>query len=331
MVAADPILARGRRAFRQPGAWSRRRLVVAAVVLLVGAIVAGVLGYNLLLRLQHYTTLEAVPPGSTAPVPATRPVILIVFENKSDADILGATDAPYLHDLIARGALGTDYQAIAHPSQPNYLALFSGSPQGVTDDRSHDLSGPSIADQLEAAGKTWRIFAENYPADGCFTGDTHDGGVDGPGQYVRKHNAAISFTAISTSPARCANIQPLSMFTPDAADFIWVVPNMCHVMHECPVAAGDTWLKSFLPPVLDSPAFSPGGHGVVYITFDEGADRSRNNEIVMLALGPAVRPGLRSDIAHSHYSLVRTIETGLGLPCLADACSANTLGEMFQP
>lgn len=331
VATAEPFLARGRRLIRRSVPSSPRRLAAAGVLVLVGAIVAGVLGYNVLLRLQHYTNLEAIPAGSTVPVPATGPVILIVFENKSDTDILPATDAPYLHELIARGALATDYQAIAHPSQPNYLALFSGSPQGVTDDRTHDLSGQTLADQLEAAGKTWRVFAENYPADECFTGDVNDGGVDGPGQYVRKHNAAISFTAISTSPARCANIQPLSRFSPDAADFIWVVPNMCHVMHECPIADGDTWLKSFLPRVLDSPAFAPGGRGVVFITFDEGADRSRNNEVVTLALGPTVRPGLRSDIAHSHYSLLRTIETGLGVPCLADACSANTLGEMFRP
>lgn len=305
--------------------------MAAAALLVLLAIAAALVGYNVLLRVQHYTSLEAVPAGSTLPVPTGRPIILIVFENKSDKDILNAPDARYLQSLVARGALGTDYQAIAHPSQPNYLALFSGSPQGITDDRAHDLTAPSLADQIEAAGKTWRVFAENYPADGCFTGDTHEGGVDGPGQYVRKHNAAISFTAISTSPTRCANIQPLSRFAPDSADFIWVVPNMCHVMHECSIADGDTWLKGFLPSVLDSPAFSPGGHGVVYITFDEGADKSRNNEIVTLVLGPSVRAGMRSDVAHSHFSLLHTIETELGLPCLADACSANTLGEMFMP
>ena len=333
MVTADPSL-RGRLRRVRPldrDRWTRRRAFAALAVLVVVALVGALVGYNVLLRLQHYTSLETVPAGSTLPVPATRPVILIVFENKSDKDVLGATDAPYLNSLIARGALGTDYQAVAHPSQPNYLALFSGSAQGVTDDRDHDLRAPSLADQLEVAGRTWRIFAENYPADGCFTGATHDGGVDGAGQYVRKHNAAMSFTAISGSPTRCANIQPLSRFAPDAADFIWVLPNMCHVMHECPTADGDTWLKTFLPPVLDSPAFAPGGHGVVYITFDEGADKSRNNEIVTLAIGPSVRAGMRSDVAHSHYSLLRTIETGLGLPCLAEACSANTLGEMFQP
>ena len=308
-----------------------RRPLNLLAALVVVATVAGIVGYNILLRQQHDTALETVPAGSTTPVAPTRPVILIVFENKTDKEVLGATDAPYLQSLIARGALAMDYQAVAHPSQPNYLALFSGSTQGVTDDEVHDLTGPTLADQIETAGKTWRVFAENYPAEGCFTGAVHEGGIDGAGEYVRKHNPAISFSGISSSPTRCANIQPLSAFAPGAADFIWVVPNMCHIMHGCPIADGDAWLKTFLPAVLDSAAFSPGGQGIVYITFDEGADKSRNNEIVTLALGPSVRAGLRSTVAHSHYSLLRTIETGLGLPCLADACSANTLGEMLRP
>jgi hypothetical protein len=336
MATADPPVRAGRLRRLPPvrarvAAWTLRRWLAVVAVLVVVALVGGLVGYNVLLRIQHFTTLEAVPAGSTLPVPATRPVILIVFENKSDKDIIGAAEAPYLNGLIAQGALGTDYQAVAHPSQPNYLALFSGSPQGITDDDVHDLSAPTLADQIEAAGKTWRVFAENLPATGCFTGATSQGGPDGAGEYVRKHNAAISFTSISGSPARCANIRPLAEFAPDAADFIWVVPNMCHVMHDCDIAAGDAWLKGFAGRILDSPAFGPGGSGVLYITFDEGADKSRSNEIVTLALGPSIRAGLRSDVAHSHYSLLRTMETGLGLPCLADACTSNTLGEMFRP
>jgi hypothetical protein len=335
MLSPDPSLDRSNRRLRAPDwpwrRWTRRRRLALGAIVVAIAIVAGAAGYQVVLRLQHQTALEDVPAGSTLPVPPTRPVILIVFENKTDKDVLEATDAPYLHGLIARGALATDYQAVAHPSQPNYLALFSGSTQGVIDDEVHDLSARTLADQLGEAGKTWRLFAENYPADGCFTGATHEGGVDGAGLYVRKHNPAISFSQVSGSTGSCANIQPLSRFTPDAADFIWVVPNMCNVMHDCPIAAGDHWLATFLPPVLDSAAFRPGGHGVVYITFDEGADKSRNNEIVTLALGPDVAAGTRSNVAHTHYSMLRTIETGLGLPCLAEACSANTLGEMFRP
>jgi acid phosphatase len=311
--------------------WSRRRRLAIGAAFVAVALVGGLVGYNILLRIQHFTALEPVPQGSTLPVPATRPVILIVFENKTDKDIIGAAEAPFLNGLMSQGALAADYQAVAHPSQPNYLALFSGSTQSVIDDDVHDLSAPTLADQLEAAGRTWRVFAENLPAAGCFTGATSQGGPDGPGVYVRKHNPAISFTSISGSAERCANIRPLADFTPDAADFIWVIPNMCHIMHDCAIADGDAWLKSFAGRILASPAFGPGGNGVLFITFDEGADKSRSNEIVTIARGPAIRPGFRSEVAHSHYSLLHTIQSGFGLPCLADSCTSNTLGEMFQP
>ena len=66
----------------------------------------------------------------------------------------------------------------------------------MTDDKPHDLTAPSLADQLEAAGFSWRVYAENYPG-GCFTGPTSLDGADGKGDYRRKHNPAISFTAIS--------------------------------------------------------------------------------------------------------------------------------------
>lgn len=307
----------------------RGRLSVALLAIVVIGIGA-VTGWQIWQRQTHVTQFEPVPPGSTLPVPPQAPIVVIMLENKSEADIHSATDAPYLHRLLASGAELTDYQAVAHPSQPNYLALFSGSPQGVYDDDVHDLDAPTLGDQLVSAGRTWRIFAENDPGS-CFSGATASGGPDGDGTYVRKHVAAISFRSIAGSPTQCANIQPLSSFSPDAADFIWVVPNLCHDMHDCAIATGDQWLASFVPRILDSTAFQAGGHGLLVVTFDEREGSDRNDEIVTVLIGPDVPAGTTSDVAHTHYSLLRTIETSLGVPCLAEACNANTLGEVFRP
>jgi hypothetical protein len=43
-----------------------------------------------------------------------------------------------------------------------------------------------------------------------------------------------------------------------------------------------------------------------------------------------VVPGTRSSLPHSHYSLLRTVQDGFGLDCLALSCQANTLGEFFR-
>ena len=294
----------------------------------IAAVLAGA-GLLLVRRAQHLTALEAVPVGSTLAVRPFSHVFLIVLENKSEPDIIGSPNAPYLNSLIEQYGLAADYQGVAHPSQPNYLAIFSGSTQEVFDDDVHDISAPSIADQLEAVGRTWRVFAENLPAEPCFTGASAADGPEGAGLYVRKHNPAVSFVSISGSTDRCENIQPLSAFDPAAADFQLIVPNMCHTMHDCPVADGDRWLRDFVPKVLGSSAWK--SDGVLFITFDEGAEKSRQNEVPSLVIAPDVAPGLRSGIAHNHYSLLRTIQTGLGVPCLAESCNANTMGEFFRP
>ena len=65
--------------------------------------------------------------------------------------------------LADRGALATHYYALAHPSLPNYLALTTGSTQGVTSDcNSCDNSAPSLRRQLEAA-IPWKAHFESIP------------------------------------------------------------------------------------------------------------------------------------------------------------------------
>jgi hypothetical protein len=257
-------------------------------------------------------------------VPAFAHVYLIVMENHGLSGILGNAAAPYLNSLIARYGLAADYRAVAHPSEPNYLALFSGSTQGVTDDGVHNIAAGTLADQLDAAGRTWRVFAQNVPPD-CFQGYSASGGPDGPGTYARKHEPAISFTGISDNAARCANITDFAHFDPASADYELIIPNTCNDMHDCGVAQGDRFLATFVPRILDSTAWQQGG--VLFITWDEG---SGSEPVATLVIAPGVPAGLRSSVPHDHYSLLRTIEDGWGLPCLAHACSANAMAEFFR-
>lgn len=257
---------------------------------------------------------------------AARHVWLIVLENKDYASIVDSADAPYLTSLAHQYALATNYHAVAHPSQPNYLALFSGSTQGITDDKVHDLDAPNLADQLEAAGLSWRVYAENVPP-GCFAGSTADGGADGAGNYARKHNPAISFTSISGTAARCANITDFTHFDPAAANFSLIVPNQCHDMHDCPVAEGDAWLRSFLPRITGSPAYDDDG--IVLVTFDEEHGKGEGNLVATLAISPSIAEGTRSGARYDHYSMLRTIQDHFGLSCLGSSCSAQPMTDLL--
>jgi len=254
---------------------------------------------------------------------------LIVLENHGSASIVGNPQAPYLNGLIASYGLATDYTAVAHPSQPDYLALVSGSTWDVQDDASHDLSGQTLFDQIEQHGRTWHVYEQDYPG-GCFTGAQASGPVDLvglPGAYVRKHDPAISFTSISGSRARCANITSLASFDAGAADFEMIVPNLANDMHDRSIRQGDEFLAAFVPRILSSAAFA---HGALFITWDEGTGSANGGgRVPMIVVRPGMTPGFRSYATHTHRAFPRTVEDAWGLGCLPQTCHVTDLGQFF--
>lgn len=273
---------------------------------------------------------SAVAPriDQVRPVPSWSNVYLLMLENRNPEEIVGAADAPFINELIARGAVATNVWAVASASQPNYLALTSGSTHFVTSNDVVDIAAPSIFDQLDTAGLGWRVFAESVPP-GCFTG-AEAPGTEGPGTYTRAHVPAISYTAISGSPQRCANIGPLGAFEPGVAAFEMIIPDSCHNTHSCPVAAGDAWLAGFVPRILESPGFAESG--LLVITFDGGSDAGPNDQhrLATIMVGAGVRPGTVSDVRYDHYNTLRTLQEGLGVPCLDRSCEAQTMADLFE-
>jgi hypothetical protein len=253
------------------------------------------------------------------------------MENKEYASIVGSVSAPYLNSLISTYGLATNYDAVSHPSEPNYLALFSGSTQGITDDADYNFGGTNLADQIDAKGKTWRVNAQNVPLN-CYAGTTASGGADGPGNCARKHEPAISFTDISGNSARCANISDFSHFSAAAANFTLIVPNLCNDMHDCTVAVGDAWLQTWVPSNILLTSAWASGKNVLFIVWDEGTTATGGGGHIasIVVSNTIVSAGFKSGTAHNHYSLVRTIEDAWGLGCLNNTCAANNLREFFK-
>jgi phospholipase C len=234
---------------------------------------------------------------------------------------------PYLYGLSATYGRADRFYAVTHPSLPNYLAFWSGSTQGVTDDATHDLSAESLSNQLTAAGRSWRTYAQGYPTGGCNTAGSYSGGVDGPGAagaYARKHNPAMSFTFVSGG-SQCANIQPLARFDPNV-NFAFVAPNLCNDMHDCSSAQGDAFLQAFLPKVFAAPDWA---HTLLVVSFDEGTTDVNGGGRVFTMIARQGLAGLTSTTAHDHYGLLRTVEDIFGLPCLGASCSATPLDEFL--
>jgi hypothetical protein len=279
------------------------------------------------------------PKPTRTPAPTPRPprvtawpkighIYEIILENHEAGSIIGNGSAPYINALARQYGLATNYTAVSHPSLPNYLALWSGSTQGVRDNGVHDFTkGRTLADQITASGRTWHVAAQNVPL-GCFKGASASGGTDGSGTYVRKHAPAISWTSVSSSTSRCAQITNFGNFNPASGNFWFIVPNLCNSMHDCSIAIGDAWLRGFLPRILGSAAFK--ANGLILLTFDEGSSgKGGGGKVATIVISHRARTAFTSAKAHNHYSLVRTIEALWGMPCMANSCSATTLREFF--
>jgi hypothetical protein len=271
-------------------------------------------------------------PGTPAPSPTERSdvtlrhVFLIVMENKESDAVFGSPDAPYLTRLAARYAQADRYYAIGHPSAPNYLALLGGDTFGVSDDcYPCDPRGPSLADQIEAHGRSWKGYFEGLPRP-CYLGpDT--------GGYAAYHNPFFHWQAIRSNPERCGHVVPLpqlarDLVTNSAPDFAWIGPNLCHQTHDCPVRDGDAWLASLVPTILDSPAWRDGG--VLIVTYDEGTtdtgccQEARGGRVPFVLAASGGPLGYRSATPYSHYSLLRTIEASWRLGYLGHAGDLGT-------
>jgi hypothetical protein len=261
--------------------------------------------------------------SATAPLPAFRHVVVVVFENKESTSVLGNRAAPTFNAYARRYAKLTRYYGVTHPSLPNYLALVSGSTQGITSDCTDCVvDAKSLADTIEASGRTWKTYAEGLPAPG-YLGAAN-------GRYAKKHNPFAYFRDIATTTSRRANIVPLPQLRGDLRarrlpDFSLVVPDLCNSMHDCSVAVGDAWLRRNVGPLLTLPKT------VVFVLFDEGISKVRGGgHTAALAVGTAVRQGARFAAVTNHYGALRTIEDAWGLPLLGMSVSATPITGIWR-
>jgi hypothetical protein len=254
-------------------------------------------------------------------------VVWILMENKTYDQIIGSDNAPYLNELAGECGVATDFHAETSPSLPNYIALTSGSTQGITDDEPpshHPLSSASIFSQL---GKGWSAFAESMPRN-CVLSDVGD-------LYAVRHNPVTYYTNIRKACA--VQAKPLKARVDLSARFVYIVPNQCNDMHSCPstgddadaqTRTGDTWLSSFVPKLLNTPQYKAGSTAI-FITWDEG-EHSNGELIPTLVLSPSTPAGTQATTRFTHYSMLRTTEEMLGIRRhLGQAATAASMRSAF--
>ncbi|MFJ7728666.1 alkaline phosphatase family protein [Neobacillus sp. NPDC097160] len=269
-------------------------------------------GFHLLLVVMIVSACAPSQPKDHAPaeknipvvrkIPKIDHIVIVVEENHSQKTIEGNPSAPYINSLMKQGANFTNFHAIEHPSQPNYLDLFSGSNQGVTNDKvpKTNFSTDNLASELIAKNYSFVGYSEDLPSTGF------NGASTGPGGYARKHNPWVNFTNVPKEVN-----QPLTNFPKDFTKLptvSFVIPNLRNDMHDGTIKEADDWLKEQIDPYVQ---WAKNHNSLLIVTWDED-DFSQDNKIATFFVGPMVKMG-QFDEKLNHYNLLRTLEDLYGL------------------
>ena len=300
------------------------------IVVTLAAFVASVTAFT-----GRAHALPPAPCNTLSSPPATyKHVVWIWLENRSYSNVIGNGSAPYFNRLAKRCGSATNFYNETHRSWRNYMVATNGVlfSDGQT-------SKYNIFQQLQAVGKSWKVYAQSMPSN-CYVGNS--------GAYEQDHNAPTYYTAIAST---CAVYDvPMGTTTSGALfsdlhantlpTYSQILPDNCSSMHhDCSggddnaaVADGDRWLQTWIPKIAATADYT-SGKTVVFVTFDEGRPYLNSGEnclqvkdeschIPTLVLSPYGR-GQKVSHFFSHYALLHTTETLLGLPCLQLACSTD--------
>jgi phospholipase C len=313
----------------------------------------------------------------TSPVPRYDHIVEIMMENQNFSTIIGNPNAPQINKLAKQYGLATDYFGVTHPSEPNYMTNIAGSNFGVLDDNQfyctpamaslpgfhcggttvdHTVAAPTLADQLTAAGMTWKGYFQSLPQIPS-TGVIKIGpDANGPytfkspsnfnALYASKHNPFVNFTGTQDA---LANMVPDTQLAADLAtgnlpNYSLIVPDQCHDMHgtgPCSdlnglISAGDAYVGSTVRAIMNSAVWQQGTNAIV-VTWDEddfgdsgqpgtgccGFDPGGGN-VATIVITNQGEQHIIDNTPYNHYSLLLSLEQAFGLPCLLNACDSQT-------
>jgi phospholipase C len=264
----------------------------------------------------------------------TRHIVMVMEENMSYSAVVRDSAWPNLNNLIGNGALATNYYANSHPSIGNYFMLTTGQLLTTDDNSTKVWNVDNLARRMLAASISFRIYAEGI-TQGYVGGNT--------GLYLIRHNPFAMLSDIAGNP-QVANqtIWPFTQFATDLAngtlpEFSFIVPNIIDDAHSGPPQVADLWLQTnVVIPVSSSPAFAPGGDGLLIVDFDEAATSDATHgggQVPCVFWGPVAKTGYTqtSSTLYQHQSMLHTVMDELSLPNPPGAAAAApSMSEFLQ-
>jgi hypothetical protein len=302
-------------------------------------------------------TIGAQLPAPPAPTPVKsivgplKHVYMVYMENKGYTNIVGSPNAPFLNSLINAYGFANNYYALTHGSLPNYYPIIGGDNFGITYNCAKACIDVPKADtlvgQIEAAGLTWKSYAQGLAPGADPTQSS--------GDYAFDETGFTAYNFIGNDPAYAKqHIVPLEQMAIDlqskatAPNYVWWAAdednngegpvdgitgalkfalNQLDPQHQYNVKALDAFLAQTVPTIMNSNAWKSDEASAIVVTFDEDNNNTslgfgnEGNHIVTVVIPnqAAVDGGMRAGhfLAtdhYNHYSLLRMIEESLGLP-----------------
>ena len=283
------------------------------------------LGRRVTFALILFATIYSLSPAIIAQtLPRPDHIVIVVEENHSFGQIIGESEAPYLNSLVSEGTLLTSFFALHHPSQPNYIVMFSGDRQGIVDNNCSAnrplIKNLSLGGQLGRNGFSFKGYAEDLPQ----IGGTRGSSVCKSGKYVRRHAPWINFADVPTIASLPFSAFPTDFTTLPTVSF--VIPNLDHDMHDGLIGTrrreGDDWLRENLNNYKE---WAKTHNSLLIVTWDEDdktfffpkrITKPPENRVAAIFVGEMVKVGFKSDKQYDHVDLLRTIGEMYGLPPL---------------
>lgn len=262
------------------------------------------------------------PAPRVAPAAATLPsyahVVIVIEENRSQANIIGNKAAPWINALAGGGAMMAQSFAETHPSEPNYLALFAGNTFGLTKDSCPVNAGaaPNLASELLATGHTFGGYSEDLPAVGSTACSA--------GKYARKHVPWVNFSNVPATVSVPFSAFPAPANYASLPTVSFVIPNNDNNMHDGSIAQGDAWLNSRMSAYAN---WAKANNSLLILTWDED-DGGPRNQIPTVFYGAHVQPGSYNETIN-HYNVLATLEEMYGLPKTGYAANAPVIASIW--
>jgi phosphatidylinositol-3-phosphatase len=205
------------------------------------------------------------------------------------------------------------------------------------------------------------VFGVNY-SDGEFS-NLSPAAVFAPAAiqklYAVKHDPFVYFQNVQLGDNQNLSLERVADFDgPDglwadlqsgnAPNYAFIAPNQCHDMHGfvsggtaiCSAATpaetgflisqGDAEVQKLITGIKSSKTWATG-RNIIVLVWDENDFSNSINQVVMTVETSYAANGNVSNVAYDHFSLLRTLEAGFGLPCLNHACDATSqvMNDMF--